>query len=503
MVSGSASTGPTRPRPTASSPPTAPTAARSPTPTTPTASSLSATGPAGTRTYRWAEGLIAAVVDADGVVEVENVYDAEGRVTSQRSPFGRTTRYVYLPGRTTVVSDEDGTRSNTWLHDDRGRLIGVVDADEQRQSTSYDRWGNRVLLTERDGQTTVHEYDARGRRVRTVTPSGADVTYGYDDLDRVTTVVTEQGAVTTYTYEGEQRNPSTILDPEGGLSRLVWADGLLTEIVDPTDVVVRFSYDAHGDLVGTTNALGSTARLERDDLGRVTAAITPSGHTTTYTYDPASGLLAERRNPDGGIWRYEYTAGGRLAATIDPLGSRTSVEYGPHGEEAATIDPLGRAITRQLDDLGNLASVELPDGSRWEFTHDALSRLDRHDRPDRRHLAPGVRPRRQPGRLDRRHRRPRGRRPRRRAQRGRGRRRRGVDAHRLRPPRPADEGRPGRRLRRDLHLRPLRAARRGARRRRRPARSSAATPPVARSRSSPPWARRPATPTTSAAASSP
>ena len=337
---------------------------------------VTATGPNGTRTYRWNDdGLIAAVVDADGVVEVENVYDADGRVTSQRSPFGRTTRYVYLPGRTTVVSDKDGTRSNTWLHDDKGRLVGVVDADEQRQSTSYDRWGNRVLLTERDGSTTVHEYDARGRRVRTVTPSGADLTYGYDDLDRVTTVVTEQGAVTTYTYEGEQRNPSTITDPEGGLSRLAWADGLLTEIVDPTDVVVRFSYDTHGDLVSTTNALGSTARLERDDLGRVTAAITPSGHTTTYTYDPASGLLAERRNPDGGIWRYEYTAGGRLAATTDPLGSRTSLEYGPHGEEAATIDPLGRAVTRQLDDLGNLASVELPDGSRWKFAHDALSRL--------------------------------------------------------------------------------------------------------------------------------
>ena len=337
---------------------------------------VSAAGPAGTRSYRWSdEGLVAAVIDADGVVEVDNVYDADGRVTAQRSPFGRTTRYAYLPGRVTVVSDADGSRSNTWLHDERGRLVGVVDADGQRQSTSYDRWGNRVLLTERDGAATVHEYDGRGRRVRTVTPSGAEVTYGYDESDRVTTVVTEQGAVTEYGYEGEQRNPSTILDPEGGLSRLAWTDGLLTKVVDPTNVVVRFSYDGHGDLVGTTNALGATARLERDDLGRVVAAISPSGQTTTYIYDPASGLLAERRNPDGGTWRYEYTTGGRLAATTDPLGSRTSVEYGEHGEEAVTVDPLGRAVTRQLDDLGNLASVELPDGARWEFTHDALSRL--------------------------------------------------------------------------------------------------------------------------------
>ena len=337
---------------------------------------VAATGPNGTRSYRWGEdGLVAAVVDADDVVEVENGYDERGRVVRQRSPFGRVSRFAYLPGRVTVVSDEDGTRSNTWVHDERGRLVGVVDADDQRQSTSYDRWGNAVLLTERDGATTVHEHDARGRRVRTVTPSGADLTYGYDALDRVTTVVAEQGGVTAYTYEGDQRNPSTILDPEGGLTRLTWADGVLTKVVDPTGVVVRFAYDERGDLVATTNADGATARLERDDLGRVVAAVTPSGHRATFTYDPVSGLLAERCDPDGATWRYEHTPAGRLAATTDPYGARTTLEHGRHGEEVASVDALGRAVTRSLDDLGNLAAVTLPDGSTWRFAHDALSRL--------------------------------------------------------------------------------------------------------------------------------
>ncbi|WP_375433076.1 DUF6531 domain-containing protein [uncultured Friedmanniella sp.] len=337
---------------------------------------IAATGPAGTRSYGWdPAGLVVSVTDADGVVEVENVYDGQRRVVSQRSPFGRVTRFAYLPGRVTVVSDEDGNRSNTWIADERGRLVGVVDAEEQRQSTSYDRYGNPVLLTERDGAATVHQYDGRGRRVRTVTPSGADVTYGYDELDRVTTVVAEQGAVTEYTYEGEQRNPSRIVDPEGGLTRLVWSDGLLTKIVDPTDVVVRFSHDQHGDLIGTTNAEGQTARLERDAWGRVTAAVTPSGHRTLFTWDPTSGSLVQRQDPDGAVWRYEHTVAGRLTATVDPLGARTSVEYGVYGEEARTVDPLGRAVTRQLDDLGRVASVELPDGSSWRFVHDSLSRL--------------------------------------------------------------------------------------------------------------------------------
>jgi RHS repeat-associated protein len=337
---------------------------------------IAAAGPLGTRSYRWdGQGLIAAVIDPDGVVEAENTYDEQRRVVRQRSRFGRLTQFTYLPGRVTVVADEDGTRSNTWIADERGRLVGVVDAEEHRQSTSYDRHGNPVLVTERNGVTTVHEYDSRGRRVRTVTPSGADLTWGYDELDRVTTVVTEQGAVTEFAYEGDGRSPSAITDPEDGITGLQWEHGLLSRVTDPAGVVVRFEYDEFGDLVAVTDAEGNTARMERDAVGRVLAAITPSGHRTSYEYDLTTGLLALRRNPDGATWHYEHTNAGRLTAIIDPTGARTSIEHGLHGEEVRTIDPLGRAVTRHLDDLGNLATVELPDGATWRFAHDALSRL--------------------------------------------------------------------------------------------------------------------------------
>jgi RHS repeat-associated protein len=347
---------------------------------------VGATGQLGTRSYRWNDaGLVTAVVDADGVVEVDNAYDTSRRVSAQRSPFGRTTRYAYLAGRATVVSDADGTRSNTWLHDARGRLVGVVDADEHRQSMSYDAHGNAVMVTERDGSTTVHEYDERGRRTRTVTPSGADLSFGYDEHDRLTTVVAEAGAITEYAYpenDPETRHPAVIVDPEGGHTLLTWRDGLLTRVVDPVGVEVTFTHDEHGDLAATTDAAGNTARLERDHAGRVVAAITPSGARTTYTYDQTTGLLTSRRDADGATWRYEHTTAGRLAATIDPTGARTEVEHGQHGEESRHIDPLGRAVTRHHDELGNLASVELPDGSTWRFTHDALSRLTATTTPD-------------------------------------------------------------------------------------------------------------------------
>lgn len=343
---------------------------------------VAADTPAGTRSYQWNDAdLIDAVVDADGVVEAENTYDERGRVTTQRSPFGRLTRFVYLPGGITEVSDADGTRANTWISDRRGRLIGVIDADDHRQSTSYDRHGNPVMITERNGAVTINSYDDRGRRVGQVMPSGAKINWTYDEQDRpvAVTVVSKDDhgdsieAITRYEYQGDSRDPSKVIDPEGGITLMDWTDALLKKIVDPVGVTLQFDHDQHGELIACTDAGGNVAQLERDDLGRVTAAITPLGHRTTYSYD-GDGALLSRQDPDGAIWRYETSAGGRVTALIDPLGARTEIEYGEHGEETRTIDPLGRAVTSAYDDLGNRTWTELPDGSRWEFGYDAMSR---------------------------------------------------------------------------------------------------------------------------------
>ncbi len=351
---------------------------------------VAATTPLGTRQYRWNdENIVYSVLDADGVVEMENAYDEHGRVVRQRTAHGRLVRFVYLPGRVTVVSDEDGSRSNTWVADERGRLVGVVDADEHRQSMAYDPHGNVVMVTERDGSTTVNEYDDRGRLVRRVLPTGADLSWTWDEQDRVTGLTVagsredaDNGAELSYLYEGDNQNPSLLVDAEGGRSQMTWERGVLTRIVDPTGVEVRFEHDAHGDLVATIDADGNTARLERDASGRVVAAITPSGKVTHFAYDQSTGLLAERVDPDGATWRFEHTTAGRLAATIDPLGARTEIEYSEDGEERRTIDPLGRSVTRHVDELGNLASVELPDGSTWSYAHDAMSRLTSSTSPD-------------------------------------------------------------------------------------------------------------------------
>jgi RHS repeat-associated protein len=336
---------------------------------------VSVTTAAGTRRYSWDEDdLVVTVTSAAGVVEADNTYDAERRVVEQRSPHGRRVRFAYLPGRVTAISDEDGSRSNAWIADPKGRLIGVIDSDDQRQSMSYDPHGNLVSSTARDGSVAVHGYDARGRRIRTVTPAGADVTTGYDEHDRVTTVVSESGAVTTFEYRGDDRDPAVITDPLGGRTELTWHDGLLVRAVDQTGVVFSQQHDAHGELVAVTNAVGDTVRIERDTVGRVTAVVSATGARTEYRYDAAGNAVA-RQDADGAVWRSEYDHAGRVTAQVDPTGARTTITYGADGEVATVADALGRVTSQTHDDQGNTASVTLPDGASWGFVHDALSRL--------------------------------------------------------------------------------------------------------------------------------
>ena len=330
----------------------------------------------GTRTYRWNEhGLIEAVVAAAGVLEAENTYDEQGRDILQVTQHGRRIRFAYLPGRVTVVSDEDGSRSNSWIADAKGRLIGVLDSHDQRQSMAYDGHGNLVSFTERDGSVTVNAYDERGRKTRTVTQEGADLSYGWDQQDRITTLVTETGSVVAYEYADEvSRDPSVILDPLGGRTELHWLNGHLARVVDPAGVAVQFEYDGFGDLVSTRNSAGDIARIVRDHAGRPVAAISPSGAETRFGYD-AAGVLVRREDPDGALWSFEHDHAGRTTASIAPDGGRTELEYALNGELIRTIDPLGRAIERVFDELGNITSAVLGDGARWGFSHDTLSRL--------------------------------------------------------------------------------------------------------------------------------
>jgi RHS repeat-associated protein len=320
------------------------------------------------------DGLIASVSDADGVVEAANTYDEAGRVVEQLSPFGRRTRLAYLPGRVTVTSDDQGGPPNTFIHDDQGRLLAIVDGDDERLSCNYDQWGNPVVITRRGGGVTIQQWDERSRLVRRVLPAGATLTYAYDDADRMIESATSTGAVTRMRYAGVERIPSEVVDPEGGVTTFTVEDGLVKAVVDPDGVRLDFEHDADGAVVAAIDGDGNATRVERDPTGRAIATISPLGRRTELRYDE-HGRIVERRDPSGGVWRYEHTPGGRPSAVVDPCGAREELRYGEHGEPVEMVDALGHSTEERYDIFGNVVAATGPDGATSRYEYDALMRL--------------------------------------------------------------------------------------------------------------------------------
>lgn len=336
---------------------------------------VAADGDAGPRAYEVADnGRVLSVSDADGVVEVANAYDDDGRVVRQLSPFGRHTIIGYLPGRVTVTSDENDGPTNIYIHDDDGRLLSVIDGDDRRVTIQYDQFGNQIAFTDRKGALTVQEWDERGNLTRRVLPSAAEFTFTHDDADRVLEVNASTGAVIEHRYEGDERSPVEVTDAEGGVTRLTVQGGLVREIVDPDGVGLRFDFDDDGNIVATTDADGNVARLERDAAGFVTASVTPLGRRTTFVND-ARGRPLERHEPNGAVWHYEYSPAGRLTGLTDPTGAREQIRYAEHGEAAEFVDPLGRVTEHRYDVFGNRVGVVAPGGQTWSYGYDALGRL--------------------------------------------------------------------------------------------------------------------------------
>ena len=380
-------------------------------------------GDAGTRRYEHdADGLIHRVVASTGAVEVTNYYDPTGRITEQDTEYGRRVRYRYLPNGITDISNEDASYTNLWVNDQYARLTAIVDAEGGRTSYAYDDFGNRTSVVDRDGSRTTRYSDERGRIIREVTDEGAETLFAYDEHDRVISVAmsaietdprarraarlarrarmeaeaqgrtldeTTSGQesaqspavspMTTVTYEYAndfERNPSSMTDGNGHVTRFEWADGLLQRVVSPEGVTVSFEYDECGLLTGIRNAEQQLTRCEHSAAGHLVKIVSALGLETEFTYDSAGHMVC-RQDPDGSRWRFEYAAGGRLVASVDPAGARTEYEYGPSGDIVAVVDPLGRRMERSFDTNGNIDRITLPGGAQFSYAYDGLMRLVR------------------------------------------------------------------------------------------------------------------------------
>ena len=202
--------------------------------------------------------------------------------------------------------------------------------------------------------------------------------------------------------------------PEGLLQQVRRAPGAASGQPHEGRVLVRYTYDAEGNLPGdslanltsATDALGGAWRYRYQNHLMV-AYTTKNGftHHQQWSRLDAGGRVVRTWCDEPGLLdtRFTYDVAHRVTHVTDALGRVSSYHYNPHHEVIAieepgphdtqgqptrictrtamdahgnpleAVDALGRTTRYQWDERGNLLSITDPSGATTRFTYNALN----------------------------------------------------------------------------------------------------------------------------------
>ncbi|MFJ9822554.1 DUF6531 domain-containing protein [Streptomyces sp. NPDC101151] len=151
------------------------------------------------------------------------------------------------------------------------------------------------------------------------------------------------------------------------------ASGNLTEVINSSGEPLRFTYDAEGRVTRWTDRNGTWFGYVYDKRGRVVRTEGVDGILSgTLTYDDTARTTTYT-DSQGHVSVHRYNAEGLVVEETDPLGHVTRTEWDEYGDKPLAItDALDHTTRYTYDDAGNLTELALPDGSVARAVYNAL-----------------------------------------------------------------------------------------------------------------------------------
>lgn len=327
------------------------------------------------------------------------VYDALDRKTQETNPEGTVIRFTYdSAGRVTSVVRAAGTSEQTTAltrYDWLGRVVSELSPLGAAQLTAtmttaevdavwarygvdyaYDVAGRRISATDANGYKTLYFYDADGHLTHTVNPLGEVEERQYNALGRLTATLRYAtrisrsglvgGVITSTLTDALAAIADEKIDARTSYSWRV--GGALSTVKDALGYATTRSYNAFGDLVSTTQALGSgKGRVDTQDVDRrglVTTTVsdaTSLALAATTVYD-AFGRAVSVTDAGGSVTRSSYDRLGRVVQTTDPSGATRKSSYDAFDRVLTQTDALGRTTRYAYDKTTRSLVVTTPDG---------------------------------------------------------------------------------------------------------------------------------------------
>jgi len=351
---------------------------------------------------------------------ITRTFDSKNQIETVTDKLGNTSRYKYNAFGDVISRTDSAGNMVRFEYNPRGDIVSSLNAQGARSETQRDTAGNATRIVDASGLTTDIRYDAKGNATafngvlnrtslkynshgfisKEVDSRGNLQQHDFDSLGRVR-------RSTTQLADGRLAVESKLFDASGNLIKSTDALGGSTEYSynsvgqliarkDLLGVETSYAYDVEGRLVKTIFAdatpLDNTdnpfVATKYDAIGRPVESIDELGRIAKFVYD-ALGNLIEEQYPDSTISdednprrKFEYDANGRLLASISELGSRTEYTYESVGNRVTFRNAAGQLWRFEYDSTGRRTSQFDPAGNRTQFRYDAAGKLIGQSFPD-------------------------------------------------------------------------------------------------------------------------
>jgi RHS repeat-associated protein len=356
----------------------------------------SADAPVAVRRFTFAAGDLSAVTDGCGATtsfgydqhhqmvgwtdsrgaRYENVYDADGRVTSQQGTGGvwsGTFDFVQASdGRVTTYTDAYGART-VYEFDADLRPRRVMDPESRLTTTDFNQWRDPLEVIDPAGAVTRYSYTEDGDVAEVTDALGAVTRFGYLSPHHPNHILREGHSPVSLTYD-PAGNVVAVTSDEATRRYEYDAVGALIAAVDEEGRRTDITVNAAGLPVRLTDARGYSTTVEYDAFGRSIAVTDPHGYRTIVARDP-EGRVLQRIAADGGAQSWRYDGEGNCISHVDELGAHVQFEYGFYDKVTARIAPDGSRTEFRYDQARRLVEVVDPQGLTWRYTYYRDGRL--------------------------------------------------------------------------------------------------------------------------------
>jgi RHS repeat-associated protein len=360
---------------------------------------------------------LTTVKDANGNILEAHEYDSSSgyAITSHKSGDIELYTMNYISDTRTDVTDALGRITRNVIDKSQGNGRFVVTAIYGPHLTTesepapiqrhYDSNLNLTSVVDQLGHTTSYTYDTEGNMLTVSRPVGVapnittqTTTYTYNSDRQILTETDAMGGITnTYDSHGNLHtrtiysnsgynpsNTSSATTTYGYDSR-----GLLTSIAEPSQLnrnPTIIAYDAFGNMVSTTDAMGHVTPYWSDVRGRRTNAYDWYGNETTFAYDAKNRLiyteypdasyeekfynyytdkLDESDDANGNPTFYTYDSAGRLIEVWDGVTAHgpTVYNYDSMSNVISVTDPEGHPTATEYYSTNQVKKITYPDAT--------------------------------------------------------------------------------------------------------------------------------------------